>query len=367
MKRICFVMTEASQFNILCRGQLEYFSSQPNLEVTLVCGGNEIDIDKLKQRNVGNVYIVPLVRKPSIFIDLLSLIQLFWFFLFNRFDVVVYSTPKALLIGSIASFMAFQKKRIALIRGRAYENYSGSKRKIFEFLDKLCLFISHKTLFIAESLRLQYIEEGLTKAVDSYVLGTGSSNGVDVLKFKPELNKIDDPIFRIIVIGRVCIDKGVVDVYEVLKDIEAKNIHFSIVGKIDDEEARKYLDLILKEFSYTTYYDHIDDPSKVFGQSDLHLFLSHRDGFGNVAIEAASCNVPTFSYDIVGLKDSVNHNISGIRFNFGDTHSVAKAINRAAEDKQAFRQKFLESRTWVLENFENEKVWKNYLDFYIAE
>lgn len=365
MRKICFVVTNAFQFNVLCRGQLEYFANQKDLEVTLVCGGNQFDIEKLKARNVGKVKFVNLIRQPSILVDFLTLIQLFWFFLFNRFDVVIYSTPKALLLGSLASFSTFQNKRIALVRGRAYENFEGYKRKIFELLDKICLFVSHQAIFISNELKQMYLSEKLTHENKSYVIGAGSSNGVDTVKFSPLNAKKNSNIFSIIMIGRICFDKGIQDLSKILKNLDSENLQIKIVGRVEDNQSQVVLDTLLTEYTYIEYYGHIDDPAAFFAQADLHLFLSHREGFGNVAIEAASCNVPTFCYDISGLKDSVINNVSGKRFDFQDYISIAKAINEAKANPGRFKENYSGSRAWVLENFSQDKVWKEYLKFYL--
>ena len=364
MKKICFVMTEASQFNILCRGQLEYFSSQPNLEITLVCGGTHSDIEKLESRNVGNVKFIKIVRQPSIVVDFIALIQLFWFFLFHRFDVVIYSTPKALLLGSLSTFFTFQKRRIALVRGRAYENFTGKKRLIYGLLDKICLKISHQVIFISKELKRMYLDEKLTISHKSFIIGAGSSNGVDTLKFSP-LDVKDNDNFSILVMGRVCVDKGIEDLANILKYLVKDNIELKIVGRIEDDYSEKILHGILSEYSYIKYYEHVDNPALFFSQADLHLFLSHRDGFGNVAIEAASCNVPTFCYDISGLKDSVRNEVSGKRFVFQDYKGIADAIDEARSDRKKFRTEYSGARKWVLANFEQEVVWQGYLDFYL--
>lgn len=365
MKKICFVMTEASQFNILCRGQLEYFSKQSEVEITLVCGGSEVDIEKLKSRNVGTVKFIRMVRQPSIFTDFVALIKLFWFFLINRFDTVVYSTPKALLLGSLSSFFALQKRRIALVRGRAYENFTGKKRIIFEFLDKICLKTSHQVVFISNELQKMYLNENLTNKNKSFVLGGGSSNGVDTVKFSPIKFEEKVTSFSIAIIGRVCFDKGINDLYEILKYVDSEGLEINIVGRIEDKGSENILNSILKEYSYVNYYKHVESPEEFFSKADLHLFLSHREGFGNVAIEAASCNIPTFCYDISGLKDSVINNISGKRFKFKDYKAIAHSINEAKMNKDNFKNFFSTSRAWAIDNFSQEIVWKNYLNFYL--
>src|SRR5690606_36558037 len=125
MKKICFIVTDAISFNTLCKGQLEYFSSCKQFDITLICGGDEQQIEILRARNIGRIVKMPLLRQPNLSIDLKCLFLLWKYLITHRFDVIVYSTPKALLLGSLASFLSFQRNRIALVRGRVYENYLG--------------------------------------------------------------------------------------------------------------------------------------------------------------------------------------------------------------------------------------------------
>ena len=138
IKRCCLLVTDALSFNVLCRGQLEYLKEK-GFELVLVAGGGRDELDEVERRGVGRVVNVGFVRKPSLLKDLFALFRLFWFFLFNRFDLVVYSTPKALLLASVAAFCSGQSRRIAIVRGRAYENFSGLRRSVFAFLDKAAL------------------------------------------------------------------------------------------------------------------------------------------------------------------------------------------------------------------------------------
>lgn len=369
MKKICFVMTDSSQFNITCRGQLEYFKKSGEVDITLICGNWSNEVDKLRNRNVGHVKIFPIERKPSLLKDFYCLVLLFFHFLFHRYDVVVYSTPKGLLLGSLASFMAFQKKRISLIRGRAYENFKGSRRKIYELLDKICLMISHQVIFISKSMKNKYLEENIVIENKSVVIGSGSSNGVDIKKYYPLVcqKKHNDVNFNILIIGRICFEKGIFDLDKILCNLKnLDKITLNIVGRVEDNESQYELERLLKKYSCINYFEHIDNPVEFYQKSDLHLFLSHRDGFGNVAIEAASCGVPTFSYDIIGIQDSVNNGISGHRFMFQNYNEISKAIDNAIIDRDVFYAQFVDCHKWVKENFQDIVVWNNYLKFYIS-
>lgn len=372
--KICFLVTDALSFNILTRGQLEYIRDNSNFDITLICGGSLEQLDILRERNVGKVVNAKFQRQPSLLKDFKSLTFLTHYLLFNRFDIIVYSTPKALLLGSLASFITLHKNRIALVRGRVYENFTGKKRKLYEVLDKVSLLASNEAIFISKSLKDAYLKDKLVSDNKAVLLGAGSSNGVDTLKYKPKYysEEIDEKVqydseldvFTIIIIGRICSDKGLDDLAEVIKKVKQSNIRFLLVGQIEDEASEKFLSNLISNYSYIQHIPYTPDIVKYFQQADLHLFLSHREGFGNVAIEAASCGIPTFAYDVVGVRDSVHNNISGQRFKFRDTSAIAQAINEAATDID-FYQKYPAARDWVIENFDQKRVWQNYLNLYL--
>ena len=360
--KICFIITDAVSYQMLCRGQLEYFKENSNFDMTFVSGGDKQDFDKLSKRQVGKLFDAKLVRKPSFVKDAKSLVTLITYFSVNRFDLVVYSTPKALLLGSIATSVTRHSNTIAIIRGRAYENFSGRKRKVYELLDKISLSNSKKVIFISASLKEAYLKEGLVSQSKSYLLGSGSSNGVNTDKFQPRNINSGSP-FTVLVAGRICNDKGIHDLAEIVGRIRNKNIIFKLVGPIEDASSEALLFSLMSNNPNIIHIPYTDNIEHHFIEADLHLFLTHREGFGNVAIEAASCGIPTFAYDIIGVKDSVKEGISGRKFDFKDTVSISKAIEEAALDPH-FHSKYPLAREWAIKNFAQEKVWDNLLRFY---
>src|SRR5690554_4279517 len=182
--KYCFVVTDAVSFNSLYRGQLEYLTSQ-GFNLTLICGGSQDEVNKLESRQVGKVIQIDMIRIASPVSDLMCLIKLWWHFLFNRYDLVVVTTPKAILLGSLASFFAMQKKRVVFFQGRVYENYTGLKRKLFIILDYLAVRVTHQSLFVSSSLKDEYIKDIQLIAGKGFVVGGGSGNGIDTVCFSP--------------------------------------------------------------------------------------------------------------------------------------------------------------------------------------
>lgn len=370
--KICFIMTDAISFNVLCRGQLEYFRDHSDLDITLICGGSGKELELLKKRRVGKVINARFERKPSSIQDAKSLLFLMRYLRSTHFDLIVYSTPKALLLASLASALSLKSKKIAIIHGRVYENFTGLKKSIFQIFDKLSFSTSNKILFVSQSLLQNYVDEKIISNNTGKVIGKGSFNGVNVSIFRPVnleekfklRTQLDIPhdTFLICIVGRICVDKGIRDIKLLAERLKNSEIKFIFVGNFEDKESKEIVKQITeRNQGYIT--PHTSRIHEVFQASDLHLFLSHREGFGNVAIEAASCGVPTFAYDVVGIKDSVNNDISGQRFDFKDVSAIVKAIDEAVKDVE-FKNKYLTARCWVVENFAQERVWKDYLRFY---
>ena len=312
-------------------------------------------------------------RKPSLFKDAQSLALLTRYMLSNRFDVVVYLTPKALLLGSIASAVTLQKRRIAFSVGRAYENFSGLKKRVFQGLDILSFGLSHEVLFVSESLLSVCLEENILKKSKATVIDNGSFNGIDTDLLQPMAQlekealrkkyKIPDNTFVICVVGRVCDDKGFKDIEYISEKLREENVYFMFIGDCEDDVGKVVVEKVVKD-NRGVYIPANPNVHEVFQCADLHLFLSYREGFGSVAIEAASCAVPTFAYDVVGVKDSVKEGISGRKFNFKDMSSVAEAISAAATDKE-FEKRYPDARDWAIANFERKQLWQSYLSFYL--
>lgn len=372
-KKICFIVTDAISFNVLFRGQLEYIREHSDFDITLICGGNDEQLKKLYERKVGKVINIDLKRKPTPIKDVKALISLIKYLLNNHFDILVYSTPKALLLSSIATFISRQNNTVALVHGRAYENFEGVKKRVFQAFDKLSFRISHKVLFVSQSLLQKYIDENLIDIANAKIIGKGSANGVNIDVFKPVNSEyksvlkkslgIASDCFLVCIVGRICRDKGIEDIGKVAEYITDKKVKFLFVGDFEDEYGRQVVNKIVKrEQGYHISYT--SNIHEIFQCSNLHLFLSHREGFGNVSIEAASCGIPTFAYDVVGVKDSVNDGVSGQIFNFQDTVSIVDTIIEASRDKD-FEQKYPKARNWAIENYDQKKVWENYLQFYL--
>lgn len=371
--RLCLIATDAISFNVLYQGQLE-FLRQAGLDVTLVCGGSPEEVARLRSRQVGRVVDLGFIRPPSPLRDGLGLLRLIGHLLVNRYDIVVSTTPKAILLGSIASWVSGQRNRIVFFQGRVYENATGLARRLYSGLDRLAIALCTRALFVSRSLLEAYEAEGLIPLGQGEVVGAGSVNGVDVDRFCATMHddaeiaqlrhtlEIGPDQLVALSVGRICLDKGLVELLLLAKALSGSGIAFIVVGSVEAGNEAAASELF--SMPNVRHVPFTNEVPRYFAMADLHLFLSHREGFGNVAVEAASCGVPTIAFDVVGVKDSVVDGVSGVRVPLGDVGAVKALLEEALRDRQAFRNRFSAARAWVQSRYANVRVWHAFLDFF---
>ncbi|WNL42933.1 glycosyltransferase [Halomonas sp. PAMB 3264] len=369
MKRLCLVVTDAISFNVLYRGQLEHLKAQ-GFQLTLLCGGSADEIELLRRRDVGKVVPIKMVRPPRIGADLAALLQLLFHFLRFRYDMVLVATPKAILLGSITAWLTRQSRRVVFFKGRVYENFSGFSRSLYLTFDRIAVFCAHEVLFVSRSLMAEYRHAGDFFTRKGRVLGGGSSNGVNADHFDPEnvsndkleeLKKslgIEPDAFVVLTVGRISMEKGLAEMEALTKRAaqSTENIRFVMVGPV--EAGCESVLTRIQTIGNVSHVGFTDDVSAYFAIANVHLFLTHREGFGNVAIEAAVMGVPTIGFDVVGVRDSVAEGVSGVRVPFGDVETVWQHIERMRRNPKETEQIYSNARQWALENFDQNHVWE---------
>ncbi|WP_170002393.1 glycosyltransferase [Pseudopontixanthobacter vadosimaris] len=373
--RLALIVTDAYAFNVLSRDQLEYFKDL-GIEMDLYCQGTAAQLTRLRERDVGRVIHIPFRREPSVAWDLLALMSLISRLIVRRYDAVVFSTPKAMFLGSLASALTGQRRRLSFVRGRAYETKTGFVRKIFLGMDRISFALSTQVIFISNSLRQAFGEDGVRLGAKALVLGHGSSNGVDLARFR-ELDiaqktslradmHVPEAGFVIVVPGRIVPDKGIGEALDLIDRLgDRSDIHWYFIGwpETDDLMAR----IRRRADQRVVHLDHTDRLQDWLGLADLAFLPSHREGFGNVVIEAAACGLPVLAFDVVGIQDNVQPGVTGKLVPFGDLDACESFIRQAADDRPGFRAAYVGARSWVAERFENLTVWRNYARAYLGQ
>lgn len=341
----------------------------------MVISSNGEEVNRFIKEEKCNLKIIEMEREISPFKDFISLIKVINFFLKEKPDIVNAGTPKAGLLIMLASKITNIPIRIYTIRGLRLETTKGIKRKILIFTEKIAIACSTNTLAISNSLKSRVVELNLNKNRQIDVLGQGSSNGIHLSRFNSSMYEVETIMdsygisendFILGFVGRVTKDKGIEDLVQIFLEVKEKipETKLLIVGEFEEgdpvsEEIKK----IILEYEDIIYTGHQRNPSPFYLVMDIFLFLTKREGFGNVAIEAGLSKIPVIAKNVTGAKDTIINNKTGFIID-NNNEAVDKVLFLYNNSKlrQAFGQ---EGHEWVKKNFSQDVVHNNIYQYYL--
>jgi glycosyltransferase involved in cell wall biosynthesis len=166
-------------------------------------------------------------------------------------------------------------------------------------------------------------------------------------------------------VGRVSKEKNLdllVDAFKQLCD-KTNNIHMVIVGEgpylSEMEEITRGLPC-----HFTGYLTGERLP-EVYASSDMFVFPSTTDTFGNVVLEAQASGLPVIVTDKGGPRENMIHGKTGLIVSAGDSEALFKAMHQLTTQKLRRKLMSHEARQYVEErSFESAflKTWEFYHD-----
>lgn len=167
------------------------------------------------------------------------------------------------------------------------------------------------------------------------------SRGIDRIKFNPNQRSLDiryrlkakgKMIF--LYVGRMAAEKDLdilLDSIDIVNASYADKAQFVFVG--DGPYAKT-----IKERSYDnvvcTGYLKDQELSAMYASSDVFVFPSSTETFGNVVLEAMASGLPVIAVNSGGVKDNVINDYNGLMCTPRDTQSFSNAIIRLIENRQ---------------------------------
>jgi len=163
--------------------------------------------------------------------------------------------------------------------------------------------------------------------------------GVDTDRFTPERRSldwrrahgIDDDEVVVAFVSRLVREKGL-DVYaEVIERLEETEVpHQSVV--VGDGPVRDELEARLPNAVFTGFLEG-DALARAYASSDVFLFPSDTETFGNVTLEAMASGLPTVCARAVGSRDLVDEGTTGHLCPPGDTQAFVEATRHLIEEE----------------------------------
>lgn len=299
-------------------------------------------------------HIIPMTRRMTPFGDLKCLWLLYRFFKKEKPDIVHSHTPKAGLLAMLAARMAGVKLRVHTIAGLRYVTTRGFSRKVLVFMEKLTGKAATHVWPNSNSLKEFIVANKLVRPSKLEVIGHGSSNGVRLSRYSPEvlvqakLDEIkkhiqyDESLRYFVCVGRIVHDKGIEELLGAFVKLydKNKNARLLLVGAYEDEVdpvsdkakdiIKTHPGIIMAGWSDAVeYYMHL---------SYALVHPSHREGFPNVLLQAGAMYCPVICSRIEGNIDIVTHQQTGLIFEVRNEDEVYAQMQYAIDNPAVMKE-----------------------------
>ena len=364
-RSICFVATVEFAVNAFLLNHLKELSKYYDVTVIVNLKNPNFLIDKKLDIKLININFS---RNINIISDLFSLFRLIFIFLTKKYDAVHTITPKAGLLGIIASFLTFVPLRVHCFTGQVWVTRKGVSRIILKLIDKLIGILTSKNIVDSKSQYNFLLKEKILKKNKTIVFGNGSIAGVDLSKFKPNKKikgilrtklKIPTSAFVFIFLGRLNSEKGVDDLIDAFILANLKSAYLVLAGP--DEEKISFKS---KNYQSNIIFTGLTSrPQDFLAMSNMLCLPSYREGFGSVVIEAAAAGIPSIVSNIYGLSDAIVLNKTGFSHKIGDIKELSKLMSYAFRNKKLINSFGISAQRRVIDNFDSKLLvnyWKNF-------
>lgn len=202
--------------------QFDYFQKK-GIEFYVACSPSE-HLDHYAKEKKFKAYPVPILRKMSPIRDFLSVILLVKYIRKHKIDIVIGHTPKGGLLSMLAAYLAGVKNRVYFRHGIMYETAKGPKRLLLKAIEQFTGFLAKKVICVSPSVAQISDEYGLSHPSKNIILGKGTCNGIDVMKFSRDKNqaiaaelskKLNlEGNYVLGYVGRLVKDKGIIELID---------------------------------------------------------------------------------------------------------------------------------------------------------
>ena len=372
-KPLLLIMVTSSISMIFFTGQINYLR-QSGFNVAVVCSPGWDNPDEVPY------YPIAMEREISPLKDLISLYKLVILFWQLRPQIVNAGTPKAGLLGTIASFLCRIPVRIYTCHGLRLETLTGWKKTVLTLTEKTSAFCATTVVCVSESLRRKYIAMQFTNAQKVKIIGNGSCNGIDTIKFNSSVADkvkarsdlqikygIPSDARCIGFVGRLVRDKGIYELLEAFEQLTQKysDLYLLLVGGYEEGdpipvEIRGKIKANEKIVNVGT----VTETLPYYRRMDLLVLPTYREGLPTVLLEAGAMGIPVVATAATGCVDVIVDEETGFLVPIGDSKAISEAIDKILRDKVLIDTMGRKARERVETLFDQQRVWENAVTFY---
>ena len=364
----------SAQTCLVLAGRLEALR-KAGFAVTLVASPGARLTERAEAEGVAAAAIA-MRREIAPLMDLWSLARLMLLLARLRPVLTDFSTPKAGLLGNVAAWLLGVPHRVYTLRGLKLESSRGWKREVLLWSERLAAQLAHVVLCNSESLRAEALRLGIAPERKLRLLGDGSINGVDIYKYSPKRGTrtvrrglgIRENDLVVGYVGRLTGDKGIPELLLAYEEVikTRPECWLLLVGWFDAAEDALSADWRqrIAEHPRICCTGYVADVPEYYRAMDMLVLPTHREGFPNVALEAAACGLPVITTESTGARDAVVAEVTGLLVPAGHSAALAEAMLRLLGDAALRKEMGATGRRWVTERFSQARVLGLAVEFY---
>jgi lipopolysaccharide/colanic/teichoic acid biosynthesis glycosyltransferase/glycosyltransferase involved in cell wall biosynthesis len=376
--RIAYVVTSDMAVKFF-EGQSAFLAAN-GFEVHAICSSGS-RLEALRQEGI-TPWVVPMEREISPARDLLSLWRLWRLFRRIQPDMVVASTPKAGLLGTVAALLAAVPHVQYFLHGLRLETTTGIKRWVLMGAEWIACHAAESVRCVSPSLLARTVALGLAPVARCMVIGNGSADGIAMERYaagsqaKFEAKQVrrelhipaEAPVIGFV--GRLTRDKGIRELYEAFTRLHGRYPHLRLLLVGDFETGDPVPSALRARIGADPAVIHtgfVDNVEHFYPAMDVMALPTYREGLPTVLLEAQYAGVPVVTTKATGAVDAIVDGQTGLRVPVGDARALASALDQLLGDAELRSRMGAAGRIWVEKNFHREDLWRELLAYYRSQ
>ncbi len=361
----------------LISGQLHFMSSFYNV---IAVSSDKERLERYGESEKVAVFPLEMTRKITPLRDVFAVLKLYFFLKKTKPFIVHTHTPKAGIVGMLASKLAGIPHRLHTVAGMPLLEQAGFKRMVLNFVEKLTYSCATKVYPNSFKLRDVIIKNEYCPPTKLKVLANGSSNGIDTSYFdathfsedqKSSLKQdlgIKSSDFVFIFVGRIVSDKGINELVSAFSEIQEykTDLKLLLVGPYEQEldplKEETLNQINANKSIFSVGYQ--DEVRSYFAISDCLVFPSYREGFPNVVMQAGAMGLPSIVSDINGCNEIIEDTKNGYIIPVRDKEAVKETLIRILENQEEYSKMQQNAREMIVSRFDQKIMWESILQEY---
>lgn len=302
------------------------------LNLTMVTAYDE-NVDDLYRKNFTPVLSFDLPEYEEITVNIPQFLDMLEYVDRENFDVVYAATPGIL---GLYAFLIAKILHIPYVTTfhTDFPEYIGKYSDDHMFKDhiwngfSMLLNSSSRVLSPSKEYKRVLISNGVKrKKIEVFTRGVNHDKFNVGFREENFWKKFDDSLQNekiVLFVGRVAKEKNLDAFLQVSEILEKReDVKFAVVG--DGPYLSSIKPKYEKSVIFTGFMEK-EELSRTFASSDIFLFPSHTETFGNVALESQASGLPTIVSDKGAIKENVEDGVTGFVIGSENPFDYAKKV-----------------------------------------